>query len=63
MKEVMEDLQYELNEINEVLKTFKKDIPEDLHKILMDLNIHSINTLKELEVLIHDICAKTGNRR
>lgn len=48
-KEKLEDLKYLASEIQSTIDRNRFDIPEDLHKILLDLNYHTKNTLKEME--------------
>lgn len=59
MKENFDNIYFSLNELKEVLIFFKKSIPEDLHKILLDHAINTLQEVKELEVKVNDICSKT----
>lgn len=63
MREKLEDFKYELKEFQDVLIKHRYDIPEDTYKVFFDLLFHALNTLKELEVIIHDEeRAKTRDR-
>lgn len=63
MREKLEDFKYELKEFQDVLIKHRYEIPEDTYKVLFDLLFHALNTLKELEVIIHDQeRAKTRDR-
>ena len=44
-----EDLKYLASEMKEALDRFRFDIPEDFHKVLLDLVYHTKNTVKEME--------------
>ena len=48
-KQNNDDLKYLLSEMQAVLNRFRFDIPEDLHKILLDLIYHTKNTVKGME--------------
>ncbi len=44
-----EDLKYLASEIRAVLDRFRSDIPEDLHKVLLDLVYHIKTITREME--------------
>lgn len=44
-----EDLKYLASEMQAALDRFRFDIPEDFHKVLLDLVYHTKNTVKEME--------------
>lgn len=48
-KQNCEDLKYLASEIRAVLDRFRSDIPEDLHKVLLDLVYHIKTITREME--------------
>ena len=44
-----DDLKYLATEMREALGRFRSDIPEDFHKVLIDLVYHTNTIIKEME--------------
>lgn len=48
-KQNCDDLKYLASEMQAVADRFRFDIPEDFHKVLLDLIYHTKNTVKGME--------------